>query len=210
VAIVDPALTLTLSPIQTKYTGFDAFSHAVETFISRRATPLTELFSSQAVVGIVRSLPQALETPDGLDARTQLSFHSMLMGYNLANSSTCLPHRLQYPIGARTETAHGLGLAALFPAWVATTRDTSPMRFGTVTRWIGEGLGRPYEDIEEALAAFMDRIALQPDLDDLGVRREDLSQLATETRGSLDNDPWWNESYDLTVILKRALGKGNT
>lgn len=207
IAIVDPSLTTTVPPLQTRYTGFDAFAHAVETYLSRRATPMTELFSAAAIPRIVGSLPRALEDPNDLDARTDLSFCAMLMGYNLANSSTCLPHRIQYPIGARTGTAHGLGLAALFPSWVHITRAASPDRFSVVAGWIGEGLGSPTNDIDEALALFMARIGLRPDLGNLGVRPGDVAKLAMETSGSLGNDPWWSDSADLEVILDGAMGK---
>lgn len=208
VAIVDPTLTMTVPSIQTRYTGFDAFAHAVETYLSRRSTPLTELFSAAAVPRIVANLPLALKDPNDVNARADLSFHAMLMGYNLANSSTCLPHRLQYPIGAHTGTAHGLGLAALFPSWVAVTRTASPDRFAVVAGWISDGLGIPVDDVDEALAIFMDRIDLRPDLADLGVRADDVSVLARETTGSLGNDPWWEDSADLEVILDGAMGRG--
>jgi alcohol dehydrogenase class IV len=131
------------------------------------------------------------------------------MGYNLANSSTCLPHRLQYPIGARTGTAHGLGLAALFPSWIRTTRYAAPDRFAVVAGWIGEGLGRSVDDIDEALCLFMNRIDLRPELQALGVRQEDIPTLTAETTGSLENDPWWSDSADLEVILEGAMRKGN-
>lgn len=208
VAVVDPLLTVTVSPTQTRYTGFDAFAHAVETYVSRRSTPITERFSAAAVTGVVANLPRVLAVPDDLAARSELSFHAMLMGYNLANSSTCLPHRLQYAVGAATETAHGLGLAALFPSWIRTTAAASPHRFANVAAWIGEGLGRTFADIEEGTETFMERIGLRPTLQDLGVTEDDLPAMASATTGSLDNDPWWSESAELEIILEGAMTEG--
>ena len=207
VAIVDPELTLRLPATVTRHTGFDAFAHAVETFISRRATPMTARYSEHAVREITRTLPRVLAEPTDLDARAVMSFHAMSMGYNLANSSTCLPHRLQYPLGARTGTPHGAGLAALFPAWVEITATASPARFARVAGWIAEGMDDPglRSDIVLAVGTFMGSIGLQPGLRDLGVEPDDLRDLAEATSGTLENDPWWTPNADLMLILERAM-----
>ncbi len=207
-AIVDPELTLTLSPEFTRITGFDIFTHAVETYLSRKATYVTALFSRQAIKAVTQYLPKILLNPNDLEARANLSFYSMLMGYNLANSSTCLPHRLQYPLGVLTGTPHALGLAALYPAWVKTTYQKSSKRFDDIAEWMGGALDTEIEnkpsDIYNLLILFMKTVDLLPAIQDLGITENMCDQLAKLVSGNLANDPWWHEEADISVIYREA------
>ena len=206
-AIVDPELTLTLPIEQLRLTGFDIFTHAVETYISRQAKPLTAIYSREAIKAVTHYLPLALQNQQNMEARTQLSFHSMLMGYNLANSSTCLPHRLQYPLGAMTNTAHALGLAALYPAWILTTFNASKEKFNDVSGWIMEGLSldNKSSDIFTNLSKFMEKIHLSPTLQELGCDNEVCRELASQVRGNMANDPWWYDGANILQIYKKSL-----
>ena len=206
VALVDPTLTLSLPRDQIKITGFDCFAHAAETYISRKATPITAMYSAYAIQAVAHYLPVALDDPENMSARTQLSFYSMLMGYNLSNASTCLPHRLQYPLGIKTKTAHALGLATLYPAWVHTTRAAAQNKFAEVARWLTVGLDvEPSEDILTVLRKFMQRIDLTPTISDLGADEAMCTQMAGMVQGGLANDPWWQEGADLAAIYRLAL-----
>ena len=49
VVVLDPTLTLTLPPAITAATGMDALSHAIESFVSLNATPLTEMYGLKAI-----------------------------------------------------------------------------------------------------------------------------------------------------------------
>jgi alcohol dehydrogenase class IV len=209
VAVVDPELTTTLSREQTRISGFDVFTHAVETYVSRQANPITSALSRIAVEGVCRALPRILEQPDDRAARRELSFYSMCMGYNLANSSTCLPHRLQYPLGAITRTPHALGLSALYPAWVEATYGASRERFDDVAGWIAAGLSIAPPSGEDRISTcvrlFRQRIGLEPTLADLGVDRALCARLASLVSGELGNDPWWREGADLASLYVAAL-----
>lgn len=208
-AVVDPSLTLSLPARETVITGFDLFTHAVETYISRRANPMTAKFSRGAVKAVCSLLPGLQETPDDLVARTELSYYSVLMGFNLANSTTCLPHRLQYPLGVLTQTAHAVGLAALYPAWMRSTYQASSRRFDDIEGWMKAGMVEEQKDEGEGvfgpLRALMQGIDLMPTLRDLGMDEEGCKRLATMVNGSLENDPWWQEKADLSAIYLAAL-----
>ena len=208
-AVVDPSLTLTVPREHVSITGFDVFAHAVETFVSRKATPITETWSRRAVTAVCDALPKALDDPESIEPRVILSFHSMLMGYNLANASTCLPHRMQYPLGVMTGTPHAWGLAALYPAWMEATRSASPGRFERVASWMAEGLGHGEgagaDAVVELLGEFLENIDLTPDLSEAGVSEEDCSELADRVGGTVENDPWWREGRRLADIFAASL-----
>ena len=204
-AVVDPALTLTLDEKQIKITGFDVFSHAVETFISKASTPITRESSLSAISTVVRQLPKALNNRKDLGARVSLSYSSMMMGSNLANSSTCLPHRMQYPIGTLTNTEHALGVASLYPAWVDETYEDSALKFDQIAECIADQRLDSNKDIRTQIERFMSDIGLVVRLSDLGVDRSMCSTMSGMVSGNLGLDPWWNNQRDTKSIYLKAL-----
>lgn len=194
VAVIDPRLTLTLPPHITAETGFDVFAHAVESYISRKASPITELFSLKALSIVSKYLERVYNAGDDLEARSQMAFASMLMGFNLGNATTCLPHRMQYPVGAHTDTSHQIGLAALYPAWVERTYPHSPEKFGRIVQILSPELSElPLEEASnhsvEAITRFMAKLNLTVRLRDLGIQFEDCEKMANEVTGNVAVDP---------------------
>ncbi len=116
-AIVDPELMMGAPPAVTANAGFDAIAHAVETAASRVASDTVIALSGEALPRLLAAVPELVaRRHPGETAWSDAALAATLMGANLARSTTCLPHRLQYPVGARTGTAHAAGVAALFPA----------------------------------------------------------------------------------------------
>ena len=121
VAIVDPELTYTVPMRITMETGFDVLAHAVESYLSKASNYFTHILSEQAIAIVAKELPALAGDINNHAAREKMSYASMIMGINLGNASTVLPHRMQYPIGALTDTSHGTGLATIYPAWIDLT-----------------------------------------------------------------------------------------
>lgn len=188
VALVDPQLVASCPPAVTAAAGFDAVAHAVETSLSRASTPLTQLLSLEALRNLLTAVPRSLDEPDDLAARSAASYGALLMGINLANSTTCLPHRMQYPVGALTRTEHARGVAALTPAWLRRSLEYAPDRLARLAPAIGPNVDDAVA-VVDAILAFMSAVDLRPRLRDLGVRRQQLGQLAQLVEGAVENDP---------------------
>lgn len=207
-ALVDPELTLNLPVEISMVTGFDVLTHALETWLSTAATPYTRDLSRGAMERVFRWLPVVHDSPDDARARREMSYASMVMGINLALSTTCLPHRLQYPIGAATDTAHAAGLAAIYPAWLDHVSPFAEAKLAEAAGWIG--LPDRGDDASRA-RAFVDavktllvRIRLTPSLQDLGVTAEMVARFPSEVTGRLDTDPGYRAPDDLAAIYDRA------
>jgi alcohol dehydrogenase class IV len=189
-AIIDPQLTLSLLPGNTVETGFDVFAHAVETFISKSGvSPLIASNSLAAIKLVGQYLPQVLKNGQDSTARSYMMYASMLMGFNLANSSTCLPHRLQYPIGVKTNSSHGSGLMALYGSWLDLTYEISQDKFNQIASALR---GSPCSNKIEFMAAyhqFTQSIQINPNLADFSLTKDDIGYLASKVTGSLANDP---------------------
>lgn len=210
VAIVDPELTLSVPPDVTAETGFDVLAHAIETYVSRRAQPITELFSERAIHIVSQNLARCVYHGSDLKARSAMSFASLLMGFNLVNSSNCLPHRLQYPVGALTDTSHGRGLAALYPTWMRRTYRYSPDKFARIASLMkkdvkGTTLTKAAEQGVEAVEELLRDIHLPIHLRDLGVKPTDSTFLASQVCGDLSADPGEAEEADIIDIYQKAM-----
>jgi alcohol dehydrogenase class IV len=202
VAIVDPQLTLSLPSKITGETGFDILCHAIETYVSRRASALTDIFAQQALTIVRDSLIKAYDNGNDIESKTSLMFASLLMGFNLANSSTCLPHRLQYPVGAVTDTSHSCGLAPLMPVWIHNVHQFSSEKFAIIAGLLG--YPERADKAETAVRALIHRLGMKSRLRDLGIKREEIGSLVDGVNGNLKNDPGSVTKESIAKIYESA------
>jgi alcohol dehydrogenase len=113
-AMVDPELTVSMPPAVTASTGADAFIHAVEGYVSTKASPLSDLFALEAVRIIYENLPAAFADGQNIAARYQMAYGSMLAGIVLNLASASSSHALAYPIGSEYHVPHGVGCMLTF------------------------------------------------------------------------------------------------
>jgi len=129
-AICDPDLTMTCPASLTAITGADALTHAIEAFtaVKRGADPtlpqhhvfigksaLTDHFALLAIKLLGRSLEKAYRDGSDEDARADVMMGAMAAGCAFGTAGTAAAHAVQYPVGALTHTAHGLGVATMLP-----------------------------------------------------------------------------------------------
>ncbi len=115
VAIVDPALTISLPPKITAATGVDALTHAVESYISKNASPVSDALALQAIRLISNSIRTAVANGQDKQARTDMSYGSYLAGIAFFNAGVAGVHALAYPLGGQFHIAHGDSNAVLLP-----------------------------------------------------------------------------------------------
>lgn len=183
VGIVDPGLMETVPPRMTALTGFDAFTHAFESYIHVNTSPYVQLMALEAIRLVARHLPSAVRDGDS-EARDALAWADTLAGLCIANAGVTLPHGMGMAIGGMyPHVAHGESLAVLYPAFARFTCDAAPRRFARLARILDRELTRA-PDAEAARAAapalerFFEEIGLDLSLRGLGVPEEELDQLA--------------------------------
>ncbi len=112
-AILDPELTVTLPAKVTAQSGFDALTHAIESFICTIATPYSRAMSLEAISIILSNLKNAYQNGNDRSAREAMMYGSSLAGIAISNSCTGLAHSLDQ-IGSIYKIPHGAAMAPLF------------------------------------------------------------------------------------------------
>ncbi len=200
VAIIDPRYTFSLPINVTLETGFDVFAHAAESFCAVNANPFSEMLSEKAIKIVGESLPRLVNNIDDHEARESMSFASHIMGYNVRNIGNCLPHRLQYPLGVVTETSHGAGLIALYPAWINYESIVNNERIDTILDWLGCEKGRPIDRIRK----WQKKLGISYTISELG-NNATAEELTRMVAGNLKNDRLAVQENIITTIYQESM-----
>jgi len=115
VAILDVNLTLTQPLSLVTLTGIDALSHAVESHVSRAATPASRVFSREAFRLVATNLPGVFADGGSIAARSAVQFGAALAGLAIENSMLGAAHALANPLTAAHGVAHGQAVGLMLP-----------------------------------------------------------------------------------------------
>jgi alcohol dehydrogenase class IV len=137
VALVDPQVTVSSPPRVTAISGIDALVQAVESYLSRFATPMTEAISLRAGEEMVRALPAVVRRGDDLELRTAAAWASAMAGLALTNARLGVIHGIAHPVGVRFNVPHGLACGVLLPAALEFNREAVPEKYAALARLFG-------------------------------------------------------------------------
>jgi alcohol dehydrogenase len=113
--IADPEFTKTMPASVTAATGMDAITHAVESYISNMASPLTEYNSIKGLQIIHKNLPTAVKDGSNMDAREQMMLGCIITGFGFSNANLGLVHAIAHTLSAHFGLAHGMANATVLP-----------------------------------------------------------------------------------------------
>lgn len=135
--VVDFELTVSMPARLTADTGVDALTHAIEAYVSRRASRFTDALALAAMTSISRHLRRAYADGADRDAREAMMLASTQAGMAFSNSSVALVHGMSRPIGGHFHVAHGLSNAMLLPAVTKFSIDSAVDRYADCARAMG-------------------------------------------------------------------------
>lgn len=195
VAICDPELTLTCPESLTAIAGADALTHAIEAFTAIRRAPdarltqervfigknaVSDQFAIEAIALLWKGLGRACADGADMEAREQVMMGALKAGLAFGVAGTAAAHAIQYPIGALTHTAHGLGVACLMPYVMEWNRPA----IGAELAQIAGATGLPGADaVIPALAELFGSIGIPANLGALGLAESKLDWVAEQSCG---------------------------
>lgn len=170
-SIIDPELMRTMPKSILASVGFDAFSHNMESYISKINNPLVEIQAIYGMKLIAENLPKLYENINDIDALEAVTLGSTIGGMSIAISGVTLAHGLEHPASGLRNIVHGEGLAALTPIIIDKSWRSDIKKYTTISRILG---GVNAEDCGKAIRDFLSKINLNLRLRDLGIKKDDI------------------------------------
>jgi len=179
IAILDPALTVSQPRPLTAITGFDALSHAVESWVTTKRSTMSDVFAREAWRWLHGAYARVLSDPDDLDARGAMLLGAHQAGIAIEHSMLGATHACANPLTARYGTTHGVAIAVMLPHVVRWNADVVGARYADLLEVAGiTGDGPAGDRLANRLAALARAGDLPATLSDLGVSAGDLPALA--------------------------------
>lgn len=176
-AIIDPSLHVGMPPFITATTGMDALTHAIESYISLNAEPISDAMGLAAMELIGANIRTATADGSNMEARTNMALASTIAGVAFMNGGLGVVHGIAQTIGAVAHVAHGTANALLLPYCMQRNMVGNLKKFGKIARALGENTDG-MTDREAAQAAVDAVFQLASDLrvptklKDVGVTRD--------------------------------------
>lgn len=179
-SINDSAIMSNMPAGLTAATGMDALTHAVEAYVSTGASPITDACALKAIELIAQSLPTAVVEPKNMKARDDMAYAQFLAGMAFNNASLGYVHAMAHQLGGMYDLPHGVCNALLLPHVEAFNESAAKERLDT----IGQILTENNNDLAGlntigAIKKLADIVNIPKSLEELGVKREDFDELAT-------------------------------
>ena len=212
-ALVDYELTLSLPARTTADTGIDALTHAMEAYVSKKASLYSDTQAIAAMKLLAPNLRRAFHDGSDRDAREAMMLGSTLAGVAFSNASVALVHGMSRPIGAFYHVPHGLSNAMLLPAVTEYSIPAAPERYADCARAMG--VAEVSDSDEQANAKLMTELyAINQELqvptpEQFGIAREhffgNLEIMAEQAigSGSPGNNPRVPSADEIIQIYKK-------
>ena len=193
-ALVDYSLTLSLPPRTTADTGIDALTHAMEAYVSKKASLYSDSQAIAAMKLLAPNLRKAFQDGSDQKAREEMMLGATLAGVAFSNASVALVHGMSRPIGAFYHVPHGLSNAMLLPMVTEYSIPAASERYADCARAMG--VANEGDSDQTANSKLMAELyAINKEL-----------QVPTPEQFGIDRDHFFN---NLQVMAEQALASGS-
>jgi len=212
ISITDPRLLVTMPEDLNAATGLDALTHGIEAYVSRAASPLTDVHALTAIRLVSGNLLRTIDVPLDTGARAGMAQASLEAGLAFTNAILGATHAMSHQVGGALDLPHGVVNGVLLPHVMRFNAGAHPEPFVPIAQALG--LAVETMSAEDAAHAAADRVrelansvGVPKGLGDLGVTEEDIAQLSINTLGDacLTTNPRDASVDDVTAIFRAAL-----
>jgi alcohol dehydrogenase len=209
IALVDPALTVSLPAKMTAASGIDALAHGIETFFSVRSRPASDALAMEAIAAVNAHLRRAVHDGSDVEARIGMSHGSLLAGMAFTNGFLGLAHAIGSALSGHCHVPHGIAIGLLLPHVVAFNAPARPDKAAQLARLL-EVEANPREkrgeEASAAVARMVADIGLPTRLRDVGVPEEKLPAIAKDAfkSGMMTCNPRQPTEQEVRELLRRA------
>ena len=184
VAVVDPELMTSVPGPITAATGFDAFAHNFEAYISVGTNPYVKALAYSGMQRIIEFLPKVLSDLDNITWREQMAWADTLGGLSIASGGVTLPHGIGMQIsGHCPSVSHGLSLSVIYPEFTRFTYVSAVEDFARVGRLFNPALNMTGDEEAarhccEEIDKFIKEIGMWTSFKKLGINPDQVREIA--------------------------------
>jgi alcohol dehydrogenase len=183
-AVVDPELTLTTPPRVTAYTGIDALGHALESFVSTQANPITEMYSLKTIGLVHENLVRVVKDGNDIVARENMALAALCGGVSLVAGAGGIAGT-SYPVEGNFGVPHGVGNGIMMPYIVGFNAPVNMTKTKAIAQQFGMDIrGMSDETIVDKVVNeifnLLAEVGLPCKLGEVGVKEDDIPMLAEQ------------------------------
>jgi len=185
IAVLDPRLTASQPAAVTATAGFDAISHAVETYVTTKRSGASEVFSLEAWRLLEPNYERVITNPQDIEARGAMQLGAYWAGLAIENSMLGATHACANPLTATYGTEHGVAIGLMLPHVVRWNGSAVAYRYDQLLKrgsW-NRGGGNPADVLADRLEELLGIGGIQRGLKGAGVPESDLPRLAEDAAG---------------------------
>lgn len=210
--ILDPVVTHATPAGLWASSGIRALDHAIEIYLSRAPSPITDAACLHAVRLLARNLPLSQQDPSDDEARLLCQHAAWLSMLGVDNVTLGLSHGIGHQIGARCNVPHGITSCVMLPTVLEAMVDVMPQRLAELAEAIDEDAhDRTTEQLAaslpDAVRTFVRSLGLPTTLREVDVDEDDFELIARDSVRDfvVASAPLEVSEDDVVALLGRAL-----
>ncbi|MEQ8196753.1 MAG: iron-containing alcohol dehydrogenase [Clostridiaceae bacterium] len=212
ISIIDPELMKTVPPKFTAYQGFDALFHSTESYISKYASLMSDMYALTAIENTAKYLARAVKDGSDMEAREHMAFANTLSGVVMTVSVTTAEHSIEHAMSAyHQELPHGAGLIMISKAFYEffIEKHACDDRFIAMAKAMGiKDADKPGDFITALLDLQKACGAAELKMSDYGITPDEFDKIAINARetmgGLFTANPCEMTHEDVVAVLKKS------
>ena len=209
-AILDPELLYSLPASVAAATGIDALVHAMESYVSRAASPFSEAMSEKAMELIGGNIRRFVACREDKEAAAAMLAGSMFAGIAFAWARLGDVHAMAHPLSAYYGIAHGVANAVLLPVVAEYNALADNGKYRKIYDYIS--LVKSDDSFEPSMLASCIRsltasLGIPKGLAELGVEEEKFTAMAEDAMksGNIAVNPRATKLEDIMEMFAKAM-----
>lgn len=209
-AILDPDLISSVPMKTAAACGIDAFVHALEAFVSKDASPFSDIFAKQAlklIGGSIRNYVADRTDPEACEA---MMLGSLFAGIAFSHARLGNVHAMSHPVSAYFDVPHGVANAILLPTVVDFNMESARDKYNYIYNVIS---GNPVNSgtfssdmLSAELRVLEHELGIPSSLSEVGVRSSYFEKMADDAMksGNIRVNPRFTTKADVIMLYEEA------
>lgn len=209
--ILDPDLIATVPANTAAACGIDAMVHALEAYISKSASPFSDIFAREALRLIGGSIRDYVADRSNPAACESMMVGSLFAGIAFSHARLGNVHAMSHPVSAYFDVPHGVANAILLPTVVDFNKDAAdPEKYRYIYGCISKDMGADINFTPDMLATEIRmlnyELGILPTLSDIGVTSDKFEQMADDAMksGNIQCNPQFTMKNDILKLYEQA------